>query len=187
MIPDDEDKITISQILSGKKELFSLLIKRHERAVYGMGISFFKNTEDALDFTQDVFLNIYKNLAQFAGRSRFSTWLYKTAYNKAINNFTRRKEYLSLAENDIATNDYDPEKKLLRDLAKEAVLEAIKGLPEKFKLCIDMFFFYDRSYKEIEFITGYPVNTIKSHVFRAKKLLRDKLKNFDYFAGGEKR
>jgi RNA polymerase sigma-70 factor (ECF subfamily) len=40
---------------------------------------------------------------------------------------------------------------------------------------VDLFFFYDRSYQEIECITGYPVNTIKSHVFRAKKLLREKL------------
>ena len=40
---------------------------------------------------------------------------------------------------------------------------------------MDLFFFYDRSYQEIEAITGYPVNTIKSHVFRAKKLLRARL------------
>ena len=185
MISDDEDRITVSQVLEGHKDLFSLLIKKHERAVYGMGMSFFKNAEDALDFTQDVFLNAYKNLAQFAGRSRFSTWLYKTAYNRAINNFTRRKEYHSLAESDIVSDSYNPEKKLLRELAKDAVLEAIKGLPEKFKLCIDMFFFYDRSYKEIEVITGYPLNTIKSHVFRAKKLLKEKLKNFAEYGRGD--
>jgi RNA polymerase sigma-70 factor (ECF subfamily) len=40
---------------------------------------------------------------------------------------------------------------------------------------MDLYFFYDRSYQEIEMITGYPVNTIKSHMFRAKKLLREKL------------
>jgi RNA polymerase sigma-70 factor (ECF subfamily) len=40
---------------------------------------------------------------------------------------------------------------------------------------VDLFFFYDQSYQEIEAITGFPVNTIKSHVFRAKKLLREKL------------
>jgi RNA polymerase sigma-70 factor (ECF subfamily) len=40
---------------------------------------------------------------------------------------------------------------------------------------VDLFFFYERSYQEIEGITGFPVNTIKSHVFRAKKMLREKL------------
>jgi RNA polymerase sigma-70 factor (ECF subfamily) len=50
---------------------------------------------------------------------------------------------------------------------------------------VDLFFFYDRSYKEIEAITGYPVNTIKSHVFRAKKLLREKLEDFAGFTKGD--
>ena len=67
---------------------------------------------------------------------------------------------------------------MLRNLARDAVLEAIKELPERFRLCVDLFFFYDRSLKEIEAITGYPVNTVKSHVFRAKKLLRKKLEGF---------
>ncbi|MCL2473082.1 MAG: hypothetical protein FWF26_05320, partial [Treponema sp.] len=44
--------------------------------------------------------------------------------------------------------------------------------------CVDLYFFYDRSYNEIETITGYPVNTIKSHVFRAKKILRKQLEDY---------
>ncbi len=54
-------------------------------------------------------------------------------------------------------------------------MEALGELPERYRICVDMFFFYDRSYLEIEAITGFPVNTIKSHVFRAKKILREKL------------
>jgi len=57
----------------------------------------------------------------------------------------------------------------------QAVLESLKELPERYRICIDMFFFYDLTYQEIEVITGFPVNTIKSHVFRAKKLLKEKL------------
>ena len=175
---DDEDRIIAAQIVSGQKELFRLLIKRHERAVYGMGMSFFRNKEDASDFTQDVFLKAFRNLPQFEGRARFSTWLYKIAYNAAVNGITRRKEYHSLAEEDIAYDSDNPERKLLRSLARDAVLEAVTELPERFKACVDLFFFYDRSYQEIEAITGYPVNTIKSHVFRAKKLLRGRLAGF---------
>ena len=177
---DDEDNIIVAQIVSGQKELFRLLIKRHERAVYGMGMSFLRNAEDASDFTQEVFIKVYQNLSRFEGRSRFSTWLYKIAYNTAINSITRRKEYLSLADEEIVIDIDNPERKLLRNLAGDAVLEAIKELPERFRICVDMFFFYDRSYSEIEHITGYPVNTIKSHVFRAKKILRGKL---DVYAG----
>jgi RNA polymerase sigma-70 factor (ECF subfamily) len=180
---DDEDRHIAAQIVSGQKELFRLLVKRHERAVYGMGISFFRNTEDASDFTQEVFLKTFRNLSRFEGRSRFSTWLYKIAYNTAINSVSRKKEYQSLAEDEIESVSDTPERNLLKTIARNAVLDAIKTLPERFKVCVDLFFFYDRSYQEIEVITGYPVNTIKSHVFRAKKILREKLKGFADYAG----
>jgi len=172
------DQLVVSQILSGQKDLFRLLVRRHEKAVYGMGFSFFRNSEDASDFTQEVFLKAYRNLSSFEGRSRFSTWLYKIAYNTAINEVNRRKEYYSLAEEDfnkLVSSDDTPERDALRGAAREAVQAALKELPERFRVCVDLFFFYDRSYLEIEAITGIPVNTIKSHVFRAKNLLREKL------------
>jgi len=125
-----------------------------------------------------VFLKVFRSLQQFEGKARFSTWLYKVAYNTAINAVSRntlKQDYQSLAEDNIASGAETPEQKVLRDLARDTVREAIAGLPERFRLCVDLFFFYDRSYREIEMITGYPANTVKSHVFRAKKILRKKL------------
>ncbi|MCL2206011.1 MAG: sigma-70 family RNA polymerase sigma factor [Treponema sp.] len=180
---DDEDRIIADQVVSGQKELFRLLVKRHEQAVYGMGMSFFRNAEEAQDFTQEVFLKTYRNLRHFEGRSRFSTWLYKIAYNTAINNISRKRDYSSLADEEIVPDNDTPERELLRGIAQNAVREAIADLPERFRVCVDLFFFYDRSYQEIEMITGYPVNTIKSHVFRAKKILREKLAGFAGYSG----
>jgi len=175
---DFNDQLIVSQVVSGHKDLFRLLVRQYERAVYGMGLNFFRNREDASDFTQEVFLKAYRSLSGFEGRSRFSTWLYKIAYNTAINEVNRRKEYQSLAEEDadkLASSGDTPERTTLRGAAKEAVRAAVKELPERFRVCVDLFFFYDRSFKEIEAITGITVNTIKSHVFRAKMLLREKL------------
>jgi len=175
---DFSDEIIVNQIFSGQKDLFRLLVRRYEKAVYGMGCSFFRNPEDASDFTQEVFLKIYRNLQGYEGRSRFSTWLYRIAYNTAINEVNRRKEYQSLAEEDmnkLSSSGDNPERIALREAARTAVQAAVKELPERFAICIDLFFFYDCSYQEIEVITGIPVNTIKSHVFRAKALLREKL------------
>ena len=184
-LEDDEDRAIAAQIVSGQKELFRLLIKKYERAVYGMGMSFFHNAEDASDFTQEVFLKTFRNLSRFEGRSRFSTWLYRIAYNTAINNVTRKKDYHSLVEDELVAGNDTPERKLLKELAQDAIREAITELPERFRICVDLFFFYDRSYQEIEAITGYPVNTIKSHVFRAKKILREKLADFKGLVGGD--
>jgi RNA polymerase sigma-70 factor (ECF subfamily) len=178
-----DDQFIVGQILSGRKELFRILVQRHQRAVYGMGLSFLRNADDAADFAQEVFLKSFRGLDSFQGRSRFSTWLYRIAYNTAANSLSRRKEYESLADEDFAEgNSGDPGRKpatpeaaLIRAAAAEAVREAVKDLPERYRICVDLFFFYGRSYQEIELITGYPANTIKSHVFRAKKLLREKL------------
>ena len=174
----DDDRIILEQILSGQKELFRFLVKRYESAIYGMGLGFFRNEEDASDFTQEVFLKVYRSLSRFEGRSRFSTWLYKIAYNTALNSVKRKKDYRSLAEDDMLPDMDTPERNMLRKIITEAVLESIKDLPQRFRICVDLFFFYDRSYQEIEMITGFPVNTVKSHVFRAKKILRSKLENF---------
>jgi RNA polymerase sigma-70 factor (ECF subfamily) len=165
--------LLVEQILSGEKDLFRLLVRQYQKAVYAMGISFFRNKDDAADFTQDVFLRSYRSLAAFRGHSRFSTWLYRIAYNTAVNSINRRKEYHSLAE-DPVTED-GPEQHTLRAAAGEAVRTAVAELPEKYRVCIDLYFFYGCSIKEIETITGFPENTVKSHVFRGKKLLKEKL------------
>jgi len=181
---DNSDQLIVALIVSGQKDLFRLLVRRYERAVYGMGLGFFRNAEDASDFVQEVFIKVYRNLSRFEKRSRFSTWLYKIAYNTAVNGVNRRKEFRSLAEWETAAAGDDgslPENELIRNAAREAVLESMRELPERYRACIDLFFFYDLSYREIEEITGFPVNTIKSHVFRAKKLLREKLADI----GGE--
>ncbi|MDR1029584.1 MAG: sigma-70 family RNA polymerase sigma factor [Treponema sp.] len=181
---DFDDQMIVAEVVSGQKELFRLLVNRHEKPVYRMGLSFFHNTEDAADFTQEVFLKVFRNLVSFEGRCRFSTWLYRVAYNTAVNSVVRKKEYQSLAEDpsspEYAQDGDTPEHTLFRQVVQEAVWEAVKELPERYRICVDLFFFYDRSYQEIEAITGYPVNTIKSHVFRAKKLLREKLADFRY-------
>ena len=169
----EEETLLVEQILSGEKELFRLLIQQYQQKVHAMGLSFFHNQEDAADFTQDVFIRSYRSLASFQGRSRFSTWLYRIAYNTAVNSIKRRKEYHSLAEEPLTEDS--PEQQVLRLAAAQAVRSAVAELPEKYRLCVDLYFFYGCSIREIEEITGFPENTIKSHVFRAKKLLRKKL------------
>jgi RNA polymerase sigma-70 factor (ECF subfamily) len=175
-LPDDNS--LAARVANGDTALYRILMQRHTRQVHAMGVSFLKNAEEANDFSQEVFIKAFNNIKQFTGSSRFSTWLYRIAYNTAINSVNRRKEYVSLAENDdTPSSNLSPEEATIKDAVRAAVRQAVNELPEKQKACIDLFFFYDRSYAEIQEITGDPVNTIKSHVFRAKKLLRDKLRD----------
>ncbi|MCR5400418.1 MAG: sigma-70 family RNA polymerase sigma factor, partial [Treponema sp.] len=66
----------------------------------------------------------------------------------------------------------------IRKLTQEAIREAIKELPEKYAVSIELYFFYSISYQEISEITNIPLNTVKSNIFRAKRILKNKLEDF---------
>ncbi|MDR0639134.1 MAG: sigma-70 family RNA polymerase sigma factor [Spirochaetaceae bacterium] len=174
------DNEIVDIILSGRSELYRMLIERHEKKVFAMGRGFFHNRDEARDFTQEVFLKAFHALPRFEGRSSFSTWLFRIAYNQAVNGKRGLKEYVSLADEGDAAGveavSFDmPERELLKKNIKEAVRIAVRELPEKYRICIDLSFFYELTYEEIARITAFPVNTVKSHILRAKRILREKL------------
>lgn len=178
--PVQDDNLLCKEILAGNTAAFTVLATRYRRRILSLGYSFFKNGDDAEDFLQDVLVKLYTSLGSFRGDSRFSTWLMRVAYNTAVNSIKRRKTYVSLAEDfDIMDPDENPEEEHLRTCSREAVRIAMETLPERFRVCVDMYFFYDMPYADISEVTGLPVNTIKSHVFRAKKILRETLDEGD--------
>lgn len=173
------DYSLVQQVCSGKIDAFAQLISLYEKKIRTLGFGFFRNNADTDDFVQDVFIKLYTKISTFRGEAQFSTWLMRIAYNMAINAVNRRTEYTSLSENiEILDTDYGPEEKQLRSLAAEVIRDAIKELPKQFEICLDLYFFYDFPHNEISVITGWPINTIKSHIFRAKKQLKQKLENF---------
>lgn len=174
---DSEDAKNVQSILAGDAVAFKSLVVKYKKRVFSLGMSFFHNESDTDDFVQDVFIKVFTGLKSFRGDSRFSTWLTRIAYNTAINAINRKKEYTSFTgEIDIIDEEQVPERIHLREVTKQVIKEAIDSLPQKYHVCLDMYFFYDMSYAEIAEVVNLPLNTVKSHVFRAKKILREKLK-----------
>lgn len=179
IIAEKRDALLINATLAGDSKSFSKLMSLYKRRITLLGMGFFKNETETEDFVQDVFIRVYGRLSTFEGKSSFATWLTKIAYNIAINTINRRKEYLSLAnEESLTAGNLTPEEENIKECVRQAVRDAVKELPEKYTLCLDLYFFHDLSYEEISKITNFPVNTIKSHIFRAKKILREKLRGF---------
>ncbi|MBR6153957.1 MAG: sigma-70 family RNA polymerase sigma factor [Treponema sp.] len=175
------DTQLIKECFEGNNESFAKLISFYQNRVRAVGIQFFRNQTDTEDFMQEVFIKVYKNLSSFRGESSFATWITRIAYTTAINAKNAKKDCESLAEDvELKSSFKTPEEEQLFNLTKEAVREAIKELPLNYSICLDFYFFYDFSYEEIAIITGFPVNTIKSHIFRAKKVLRQKLLEYSY-------
>lgn len=171
-----EDEIIIRQVLEGDIEAFALLIKSYQARILRLGYGFYKRQEDAEDFAQDVFLKAYSALPSFKGKSSFSTWLVRIAYNTGINGKKRTGRYELLDSEPIDSRNLGPEELSIRNETINSLKKAMGGLPEKYALCLDLYFAMGMKYEDISEVTGFPVNTIKSHVFRAKRDLREALK-----------
>lgn len=164
-------------VLNGNTQAFAILASKYQKRVYMLGLSFFDNTDDCEDFVQDVMLKAYSALGTFRAEAPFATWLMRIAYNTAINSAKKRRSYTSLADGtEIEYRGDNPEEKHLNECIILSVREAVNSLLESYRICIDLYFFYDMSYTDIAAVTELPLNTIKSHIFRAKKILREYLK-----------
>ena len=173
-----QDRLLCKAVLAGNTEAFSLIASKYQKRVYSLGMSFFKNHDDSEDFVQDIMLKTFSALPKFRGESSFSTWLMRIAYNSAINSVKRKREFVSAFDDfEIKTNDLTPEERQIQNCVKNSIRRAVSGLPEKYRICIDLYFFYDMPYADIESVTGIPVNTIKSHIFRSKKILKTELEH----------
>ncbi len=169
-IPDTE---LCKATLEGHTEAFTLLAARYQKRIYTLGSSFFNTIEDCEDFVQDVMLKAYKGLASFRAEASFAAWLMRIAYNTAVNSAKKEARYTSFAEEpEIEYNGDSPEEKHLNNCIMLSVRDAINTLPDRYRICIDLYFFYDLTYTEIATITDEPLNTVKSHIFRAKKILK---------------
>lgn len=172
----NRDRALIKASCKGDSSAFATLVSLYQNRVRAFGMSFFKNAQDTDDFVQEVFIKVYTKLESFRGESLFSTWLMRLAYNQAVNSVNRRKTYDTLSDKiELFDNDYTPEEQQIRKHTIEVIRNIVAQMPEKYSTCLDMYFFYDMSYNDIAEILDIPVNTIKSHIFRAKKMLRDKL------------
>ena len=129
------------------------------------------------DIAQEAFIKAYINLSSFNGKSKFSTWLFRIAYNCFCDNKRAAKKYTSSELNDnIAVDHAGADAKY----KNQELYMAMSRLNEKERTAVLLFYMEDRSTKEISVITGMPENTIKSHLSRARGNLSNHLNKIGY-------
>ncbi|MBN2401616.1 MAG: sigma-70 family RNA polymerase sigma factor [Spirochaetes bacterium] len=169
------DERIVRQVLNGDIECFRVIVSRYQSYIYSIGMRFFRNNDDSNDFVQDVFLKVYNELKSFRGSAPFRSWLTRIAYNFGINRINAKKIDKVIFEESIS-GEPTPEQIHLKDETINLLRRTVDLLPEQYRVCVDLYFYMGLKYADIESITGYPVNTIKSNVLRAKQILRDKLR-----------
>jgi len=182
-----EDIEVIKRILDGDKDAFAVIQKKYTRIISSLIRRMVKDEADVVDLTQDTFIKAYNALDKFQLDYSFSSWLFKIASNTCID-FLRKKRFnlvpLHRQNNDseeeeiieIKDDTYTPDTELLAKERKEALLQAIAELPDNYKEIIKLRHGEDLDYAEIAIRLDLPLGTVKAHLFRARKLLYEKLK-----------
>lgn len=172
---EPEDNELVLRVSAGDRTAYRTIVERHQERIFYLGLQFLRSMEDAQDYAQEVFLRAYRRIDSFRGQVPFAAWLYRLAFNLAVNRYHVSRRTLAEASCDglaIPTREPTPEAQLLEAETAAEVRRVLERLPAAYNVVIRMHFFDGMSYPEISRATGLPVNTIKSHVFRAKRILR---------------
>jgi len=175
------DQILINQIVEGDTNLFTILVDRYKDLVFTLALRMLKNKEEAEEVTQDTFIKTYKSLEKFKGSSKFSTWIYRVAYNSCLDRIKKNKKHLNNVEineftaHEVATIDNALDKMETRE-RKEAIQRCIDSLPSEESFLLTLYYFDDLSLDEISKIVGITANSIKVKLFRCRKKLATILK-----------
>jgi RNA polymerase sigma-70 factor, ECF subfamily len=173
----DTDSLLVKQILAGKPECFRDVVGKYKDAVFAVALSKIGNFADAEDIAQDVFVTAYQSLSELKNPSRLAHWLYAIASNKIKNYFRERNTHKRHHEQLRATltDTYSPEEVIERKEAKDAVLAALRNLPDPNREAATLFYVNGYSQEDISRFTNRPVGTIKHRLHDARRQLRKEL------------
>jgi RNA polymerase sigma-70 factor (ECF subfamily) len=171
----------INQIIEGDTKAFAVLVDRYKDLVFTLAIRMLKNREEAEEVSQDTFIKVFKSLGKFKGDSKFSTWIYKVAYNTCLDRIKRNKRQMNevgideFTEHQIKTIDNALDK-LETNEQQQSIQECLQRLPSEDSFLLTLYYFEDLSLEEISKIVNIEANTVKVKLFRARKKLASILK-----------
>jgi RNA polymerase sigma-70 factor, ECF subfamily len=177
---DDTQLVTASQ--NGDQDAFASLVQRHQRRIFSLVLRMLQDYEEASEITQEAFLAAWLGLPSFRGEARFATWLYRIAYHCALKQLERRKrERLLLAAIEAKqlleeVNKQQQAEDILELRAWQAIIrEQLEKLPTKYRIVLILRHLQEMTYEEMADILTLPIGTLKTHLFRARHLLKERL------------
>lgn len=173
-----DDAAAVAEARSGNQEAFKVLVDRHSRSLYRLAYRMTGKAEDAEDVVQETFIRAFRQLSRFEARSNVSTWLYRIAFNCAVD-FLRSRPRRETATEDDALERMAPAATgpTMDDLVYagqigERMQVALGGLSEKERAAFLMRHYHGCSIEEIGSTLGMKTNATKHSIFRAVKKMR---------------
>ena len=176
----EEERELLSRAQKGDSAAFESIVRAHEATVFHLALRQLGNREDAEDAAQEVFLKAYTGLSSFRAESKLSVWLYRITNNVCIDFLRRRRETVSLSQEnedgeplelELPDERFDPAALAERKDLREQVGKALQALPPDAREILLLRELGGQSYEEIADTLEIDLGTVKSRIFRARKKL----------------
>ncbi len=178
MQKNDEDLII--EYINGNQNSLKVLIDRYTPQIYNFSVRFVGIT-NAPDITQDVWIKVWRNIKNFkVEKSHFKTWLF-TIVRNTTTDYLRKKKSMVFSDLDTEDNNFEdtviddtllPDKVLEKLEDKELLNKLLLELPINYQEVLTLYYQDDMTFKEIGEVLGKPLNTVKSHHYRALEQLK---------------
>jgi len=155
---------------------FEQVVAQTQSGVYNLAYSVLGNHEEAQDATQEVYVRVWRALANYRGEARFTTWLYRVALNSSLNRRRQLKPALGVIDDErvlehlVATSG-DPMAATIEHERNRALWGMVGRLPAKYRLVIELFYRRQMTYDEMADVLAIPLGTVKAQLNRARRAL----------------
>ncbi len=183
---EQDDLLLVAASKNGNQEAFAQLVQRYQRLVFNLVYRMLQQYEEATEITQETFLAAWQGLPSFRGDARFPTWLYRIAYNCSLKQLELRKRdralQVALEAKKTLENANDEQRENAELDARDRqilIQEHLSHLPAKYRIVLILRHLQDMTYEEMAEILTVPIGTIKTHLFRARNLLKERLQSLN--------
>lgn len=176
------DEQVVQRVLAGEAGLYEIIMRRYNQRLYRVVLSILRDGSEAEDVMQEAYVRAYRHLAQFEGRSQFSTWLIRIAVHEALARTRRNSRLQQFAEGDegdvamkIPALGADPEQHASRSEVSQMLEKAILALPENYRAVLMMRDIEEMSTAETAAALSISEENVKTRLHRGHALLRREL------------
>jgi len=167
----------LSRARRGDPDAYGLIVRRYQTAVFNVCYRLLHDRAEAEDAAQEAFIRAYIRLETFDVTRPFGPWIKRVAANLCLNRLEARPPAaVELDEERDRAPEGDPEAAREQTESAQAVRAAIASLPPRYRAAIELRHFQNLSYAEMAAALDLPLSDVKSHLFRARKLLAERLK-----------
>ena len=180
-MPDSSDRALVLRVRGGDPDAFGELVLRYQTSVYNVCYRLLSDSAAAEDQAQEAFIRAFQRLDQFDADRPFGPWVRRVAANLCLNRLAgARPPSLSFDdERDAPSLETAPDPAATHEQTEtaEALRAAIAALPAHYRAVIELRHYQELTYEEIAEALGRPLSDIKSDLFRARKILAERLKD----------